>query len=34
MTVKELRGLVKERKLHNDVSRLRKNELIELLQKQ
>ena len=34
MTVKELKNLVKEKKLHNDVSRLRKSELIELLQKQ
>ena len=34
MTVKELRGLVKEKKLHSDASKLRKKQLIELLEKQ
>ncbi len=34
LTVKELKVMVKEKNLHNEPSRLRKNQLIELLQKQ
>jgi cobalamin biosynthesis protein CobT len=34
LTVKELKVIVKEKNLHSDPSRLRKNQLIDLLQKQ